>query len=86
MHPHIFHRSVSMLTLQVDLTENGSQILKNFLYSICELKGTFTMNTRKQAAIDMIRRHVGYAEGDDSNSESAKKVRGGLRDTPPPDS
>ena len=31
---------------EVDLTQNGKEIFKNFLYDICGLTGTFTLHDR----------------------------------------
>jgi len=44
---------------EVDLTTNGRQMLKNFLYNIAELPGDFTMKSREQECIDSIRQTVG---------------------------
>lgn len=44
---------------EVDLTTNGKQILKNFLYNIAQLPGDFTMKSREQECIDQIRSIVG---------------------------
>ena len=44
---------------EVDLTVNGKQILKNFLYNIAQLPGDFTMQSREQECIDGIRSIVG---------------------------
>jgi len=44
---------------EVDLTTNGKIILKNFLYEICNLKGTFTMQSRENECIEYIRNFVG---------------------------
>lgn len=44
---------------EVDLTTNGKQILKNFLYEIAQLPGNFTMKSREQECIDQIRSTVG---------------------------
>ena len=44
---------------EVDLTTNGKQMLKNFLFEICALKGTFTMQSREQECIEYIRSFVG---------------------------
>lgn len=44
---------------EVDLTTNGKQILKNFLYEIAKLSGNFTMQSREQECIDAIRSTVG---------------------------
>lgn len=44
---------------EVDLTTNGKQILKNFLYNIAQLPGDFTMKSREQECIDSIKATVG---------------------------
>lgn len=44
---------------EVDLTPRGHEILKNFLDLVCRLPRTFTLHSRKQAAIDEIRDIVG---------------------------
>lgn len=44
---------------EVDLTTNGKQILKNFLYEVAQLPGDFTMKSREQECIDAIRSTVG---------------------------
>lgn len=44
---------------EVDLTTNGKQILKNFLYEVAHLPGDFTMKSREQECIDQIRATVG---------------------------
>jgi GMP synthase-like glutamine amidotransferase len=47
---------------EVDLTTNGKQILKNFLYEIAQLPGDFTMKSREQECIDQIRATVGETD------------------------
>jgi GMP synthase (glutamine-hydrolysing) len=44
---------------EVDLTPRGNQILQNFLEGICQLPRTFTLQSRKHAAIAEIRGIVG---------------------------
>jgi GMP synthase (glutamine-hydrolysing) A subunit len=44
---------------EVDLTTNGKQMLKNFLYEVAQLPGDFTMQSREQECIDQIRSTVG---------------------------
>lgn len=44
---------------EVDLTDNGKQVLKNFLYDISQLKGNFTMEDREKKAIRYIQDRVG---------------------------
>ena len=44
---------------EVDLTEHGRQMLKNFLYEVAKCKGTYTMASREAACIEYIRNTVG---------------------------
>lgn len=44
---------------EVDLTPNGKAIMRNFLYDICSLSGTYTMQSREAECIEYIRRIVG---------------------------
>ena len=44
---------------EVNLSTNGKLMLKNFLYNIANLKGTFTMRSRESECIDYIRKTVG---------------------------
>lgn len=44
---------------EVDLTPNGKAIMRNFLYDICGLSGTYTMQSREAECIEYIRRIVG---------------------------
>ncbi|CAH1256849.1 GMPS [Branchiostoma lanceolatum] len=44
---------------EVDLTENGQQMLKNFLIQACGCHGTYTMNCRETSCIQEIREAVG---------------------------
>ena len=44
---------------EVNHTEYGSQMLRNFLYEICGAVGDWTMSDYKQEAIETIRRKVG---------------------------
>ncbi|XP_071839853.1 GMP synthase [glutamine-hydrolyzing]-like isoform X2 [Apostichopus japonicus] len=44
---------------EVDLTESGKQIFKNFLYHICGFPGNFTMQNREEACKAEIQRIVG---------------------------
>ena len=45
--------------LQVDLTENGMAMLKNFLMDICSFSGDFTMEDRQKECIQYIKEMVG---------------------------
>lgn len=44
---------------EVDLTKNGKQMFKNFLYDVCGLSGTFTLNDREAKCLKYIRDQVG---------------------------
>lgn len=44
---------------EVDLTVNGQNMLRNFLYDVCACHGTYTMSCREQACIQYIRDTVG---------------------------
>jgi len=44
---------------EVDLTENGRQILSNFLFKIAQLQANFTVEDREQKAISYIQEKVG---------------------------
>ncbi len=44
---------------EVDLTENGKEMLKNFLYNISGLSGSYTMEDREKKAIEYICDTVG---------------------------
>jgi len=44
---------------EVDLTQNGKQIFKNFLYDICGLSGSFTLDDRQTKCIQYINEKVG---------------------------
>ncbi|XP_013774803.1 GMP synthase [glutamine-hydrolyzing]-like [Limulus polyphemus] len=44
---------------EVNLTEKGKEIMKNFLYDIASLKGTFTLKSREIECIEFIRKTVG---------------------------
>ncbi|XP_076358569.1 GMP synthase burgundy isoform X1 [Tachypleus tridentatus] len=44
---------------EVDLTEKGKEIMKNFLYDIAGLKGSFTMHSREIECIEFIKKTVG---------------------------
>lgn len=47
---------------EVDLTANGQQMLSNFLFGICGLKPTFTIDCRKEGCIKYIRERVGTSK------------------------
>lgn len=59
---------------EVDLTVSGKQILSNFLFEIAGLEANYTMQDRKQKAIDYIRQKVG-------NSHALVLVSGGVDST-----
>lgn len=44
---------------EVDLTENGKLIIKNFLYGVCEFSGNFTIKSRELKCIEYIKERVG---------------------------
>ncbi|MBI5135351.1 glutamine-hydrolyzing GMP synthase [Candidatus Uhrbacteria bacterium] len=44
---------------EVDLTTNGKQMLKNFLFGIAGFDGSFTVGNREEHAMREIRQHVG---------------------------
>ena len=44
---------------EVDLSTNGKQMLKNFLFNVAGLSGNFTMKSRESECIDYIRQVVG---------------------------
>jgi GMP synthase (glutamine-hydrolysing) len=46
---------------EVQLTSNGTQMMRNFLYKIAGCKGHYSMASRRQMCIDYIRRSVGEA-------------------------
>ncbi len=47
---------------EVDLTEHGRAMLGSFIYRICGLKGSYAMEDRIRASIDMIRSRVGRGQ------------------------
>lgn len=44
---------------EVDLSPDGTAMLKNFLYDVCGLSGTYSMGCRQELAIEMIQKTVG---------------------------
>eukprot|EP00049_Salpingoeca_infusionum_P022459 m.6880 g.6880 ORF g.6880 m.6880 type:complete len:654 (-) comp5201_c0_seq2:135-2096(-) len=44
---------------EVELSHKGTDMLRNFLFKVCNCEGTFTMKCRKQQAIDEIRDAAG---------------------------
>lgn len=44
---------------EVDLTENGTAMLKNFLYDVAKCKGTYSLQCRKELCVKYIRETVG---------------------------
>ncbi len=44
---------------EVDLTENGRAMLSSFVYRICSLRGSYVLEDRIRASIEMIRSRVG---------------------------
>ncbi|RWS11115.1 GMP synthase-like protein [Dinothrombium tinctorium] len=59
---------------EVNLTVNGMKILRNFLYDICKLQGTFTMQSRELECIEYIKKTVG-------NNKVLMLVSGGVDST-----
>ncbi len=57
------HKSLPLLGVQfhpeVDLTEAGPEMLKNFLFEIAKLTASYTLDTRIEQAIDKIKATVG---------------------------
>ena len=47
---------------EVDLTENGKQIFKNFLFDVCGLSGSFTLQDRESKCIKDIQEAVGETD------------------------
>lgn len=47
---------------EVDLTDNGRQMMRNFLLDVCKLKGTYTMKSRETTCIQHIRDTVGESK------------------------
>lgn len=46
----------------MNLTENGTQMLKSFLYDVAGLAGMFTVKSRELECIKYIRDHVGKSK------------------------
>jgi GMP synthase (glutamine-hydrolysing) len=44
---------------EVDLSVNGKEMLRNFLFKIAKCQPTFTLPSRREEAIRSIRAHVG---------------------------
>jgi GMP synthase (glutamine-hydrolysing) len=44
---------------EVDLTDNGKQMLKNFLFNIAKCEGIYTMMSREDSCIKYIKETVG---------------------------
>ncbi|RWS28159.1 GMP synthase-like protein, partial [Leptotrombidium deliense] len=47
---------------EVDLTPNGKQMLKNFLFEVCGLSGNFTMQSREMECVEYIAKKVGSSK------------------------
>ncbi len=47
---------------EVELTEHGTAILRNFLYEACKVSGTFTLEDRLEQTVEEIRKTVGDRE------------------------
>ena len=48
-----------MTVFQVDLTIHGKEMMRNFLYDICGLSGTFTIKDRETKCLEEIVEQVG---------------------------
>jgi GMP synthase (glutamine-hydrolysing) len=44
---------------EVDLSDNGMQMIRNFLFEVCKLKGNFTPASREEHCVSLIREKVG---------------------------
>eukprot|EP01062_Namystynia_karyoxenos_P008814 TRINITY_DN1310_c0_g1_i1.p1 TRINITY_DN1310_c0_g1~~TRINITY_DN1310_c0_g1_i1.p1 ORF type:complete len:711 (+),score=259.52 TRINITY_DN1310_c0_g1_i1:83-2134(+) len=44
---------------EVDLSTNGGAMLRNFLFGVCGLHGTFTPKSREEACVQLIQQRVG---------------------------
>jgi GMP synthase (glutamine-hydrolysing) len=44
---------------EVDLSDNGMQMIRNFLFEVCQLKGNFTPASREEQCVSLIREKVG---------------------------
>lgn len=47
---------------EVDLTEHGREIMRNFLYDVCRLHGNYTMQSREETCLKYIRDTVGTSK------------------------
>ena len=52
-------QSDTPLLLQVDLTEHGTAMLRNFLFNVAGLTGSFTLRSREAECLEHIRTTVG---------------------------
>ena len=63
IHLGIAHKEKPLYGVQfhpeVDLSVNGIEILKNFLYSIAGCHGTYTMRSRETSCIEYIKETAG---------------------------
>ena len=50
---------IVMVDLQVDLTTNGKDMMKNFLFDVCGMSGTFTIKNREEKCKEEIVKKVG---------------------------
>ena len=44
---------------EVDLSDNGRQMLRNFLFDVAKCKGSYTMKSREASCVQYIRDTVG---------------------------
>lgn len=47
---------------EVDLTEEGKQMISNFLFNVCGFSGSYSLSCREQLAIDFLRGTCGYQD------------------------
>ena len=56
---HLKENLIFLSVLQVDLTPKGSEIMKNFLYSVCGFSGNYNLQDRQTKCINYIKEAVG---------------------------
>lgn len=52
---HHYYQLMKMNEIKVDLTQNGKQMIANFLYKACGLEGIYTLDDREHRAVEYIR-------------------------------